>query len=274
VDARTTDLPDLGEIRYRDPAGHRTIWAGLDLGGAAVPRRLGLFDARVWTLRLEPSWAVALARHVALGGRHALSWYDATTGDGAARSRIHEHQLELSASPIRLAGRRIEDRLSLTYGSHAVAAVTVDGVSFKLGGVNDRVLALAYGMSHPAGRRWSIDWQAQLRHVWVLRHRQRQARASLRAVFEPRPRHQVLGEAVAYLVHRDADQVTDGVPRASVVGQFRLGYRWMSRMGLGLDVQARFNTHFMVGQAPVFEYRAEALDTIYGELVVGFRSVF
>jgi len=273
--AAPTRVPELSEIRYQDPVGKREIWAGFDFSGSVLPRRLAPFNFRVWTVQPQVSWAISLAPFVALGGRHGLSWYDATSDESSVRSRVHKHHLELSFQPLRWRHGGLADRLTLFYASHDIAEVVVEGTDFHLGGLNDYIMGLGYGIDHPVARRWSVAWQLQLRHAWVFQNTQRQARASLRVLVEPRARHQLYTEAVGYVVHRDDDQFgIGGLELWSVVGQFKLGYRWMSVHRLGFDVHGRFNTAFMVGEAPVYELRAESIEAVYGELSVGFRGAW
>lgn len=261
---------ELEPIRYRDPEHRRELWTGVDLAGVVIPTRLGLFDRRVWVVRVEPSWALNLFPGVAIGGRHGLTWYDATNAASAVRSRIHAHWLELSIRPLRR--RSIHDRLAIGYQSHRMAEIRTNGRSFKVGGIDDRAITLGYGIDHNIARRWQLGWQLQLRYVWVYLDRQRQARLSARIAFTPRSQHRLWVESVGYGVIRDEDQAGEPVPRLGVLGQFHLGYQWMSRIGLGIAVQGSINTAFLSGEAPIYEIREESLKTPYGELLLGFRA--
>jgi len=274
-DGGGTIVPDVGEIRYRDPRAMRQIWAGLAVSGVVLPQRLGLFDRRVWTARVHPTWAIALAKGVAIGGRHGLTWYDATSAASSVRSRVHEHEVEFSVSPLRWLGRdRAEDRLVVGYGVHSIETVRVGGQDFKFGGLRDSALSLGYAREHKVGYRWALAWRIDGRYVWVYLDTQRQLRASARITVTLRTRSRVWLEGIVYGVHRDEDQAGNPLPRLSAHGQFRLGYGWMSAYGVGAIVIARLNTGFLSGEAPVYEIREEALNTVYGELLVGLQAVF
>ncbi len=269
VDGAPRVVPDLGIVRYADPAERRAAWLGFDLAASVVPRQLGLFDRTVWLVRGTPAWALALTPWLAVGGRHGLAWYDA----GNARSRIHEHQLELSGQP---AFRRasIQDRLAIGVETHNFTLLRVGGVDFKIAGIKDVVATLGYGMDHELARRWTLGWQLQLRHVWVFLDTQRQARLSVRVAFLPRPGHRLALEAIGFLVHRDEDQAGEPLPRTGLYGQIALDYTWMSRHNVGLTVRPRFASSFLSGEAPVYEIREEALDNMYADILVGFRAVW
>jgi hypothetical protein len=264
--------PDLGVIRYRDPHVARAIWAGVDVGGSLLPGRLGLFDRTVWLVRTTPSWALALTEWLAIGGRHGLTWYDAST-DTTIRLRVHEHQLELSGRPMAAnPALKMNDRLALGITTHNVQGLLVGDTDFKPGGIRDFILHLGYGIEHPLGRRWALGWNVQLRHVWVFVNTQRQLRAALRGVVRPKPGHELRLQAVLYAVHRDRDQAGNPLPRAGAYGQFTFGYVWMSRYGVGPFVQGRFTTTFLSGEAPVYEIREEALNNLFADLTVGVRG--
>ena len=259
--------PELGIIRYRDPEQRRTLWVGADVSGAYVPQSWGLFSRRVWALRPAGSWALALTPWLSLGGRHGMAWYDASN----IRVRVHDHQLELSGRPAAASrpGVSFDDRLALGVSTHSIARSDVDGVSIAPGGLRDTILHLGYGLDHLLGTRWRLGWQVQGRYAWVYLDTQRHVRGSARLAFHPRPAHRIALDAVGYYVHRDPDQAGNRLPRHSLYGQFGLGYAWVSQAGVGPWVRARVNTGFMSGEAPVYEIREEALNTTYGEALVG-----
>jgi hypothetical protein len=262
-------LPDLGTIRYHDPSRRREIQLGLEGGGIAVPARTSGIGRTVWTAWVGPSWAIALAPRVALGGRHAARWYDVEN----ARLRAHEHALELSAGLVR--GRpRLRDRVAVGVESHEVKLSIVDGIRFRVGGIRDIVLHFGYGMEHALARRFVLGWRAHLRQVWVYLDTQRQVRLSVRGAFVPRPRHRLALELVGFYVNRDLDQAGEPLPQHSVHGQVALEYQWMSRHGVGPVVGARYATSFRAGEAPIFEVREDSLNTHYGEVFAGVRVVW
>ncbi|MBK8239303.1 MAG: hypothetical protein IPK74_27590 [Deltaproteobacteria bacterium] len=260
---------DLGQVRYLDPACRRSGWLGLDVGGVVLPARLGLFDRTVWTLRMGPAWAIRLAPWLSLGGRHGLSWYDA----GNVRLRVHDHQLEAAAHPLVASGHaRMHDRLAIGVETHTVLLARVDGLDFKLGGVRDVVAYAGYGISHRLSRRWSLAWHLQLRHAWVFVDTQRQLRAGVRASFEPRPRHRLALEALAYGIHRNPRQAGTQMPRTSLHAQIAGEYAWLSRHGVGPTLRLRYATGFLAGEAPIYEVREESLSTSYVDLTIGLRA--
>lgn len=270
-DRHGPEHPDLATIRYDDPRCRRTAWLGLDVGGVAVPARLGLFSRTVWTVHVAPAWSVRIARWVSLGGRHSLGWYDAQN----IRLRVHTQQVEAAFHPLEASGRaRMHDRLAAGVETHALAKATVDGLEFKLGGVRDTVAYIGYGIDHAIARRWTLGWQAQFRHAWVFEDTQRQVRASVRAAFHPRPDHRIAAEAVAFVVHRNRDQAGTPMPRVGGYGQFAIDWSWMSRVGIGPAVRLRATTGFLAGEAPIYEMREEALGAPYGEAIVGLRAVW
>ena len=70
---------------------------------------------------------------LAIGGRHGLTWYDAST-DTRIRLRVHEHQLELSGRP--LASNPLvplRDRLAIGITTHRVASQTTERSRFYPG---------------------------------------------------------------------------------------------------------------------------------------------
>lgn len=249
------------------------LWVGADVAGVAIPRRWGPLGMRAWTVESQFSWAFALLPSLSLGGRHGGRWYGLADAESSTRTRFDSHHLEISGQPLRWAGRRGRDRLSLSFISDSARVAVLGDARFPVAGLYDRILSLGYGLAHAVGQRWEIDWQAAARYVWVGSSEQRQARLALRGVVEPKPRHQISLEGIAYFVHRDRRQFGNALPRFSTIGQFRFGYRWMSRVGLGLEMMARFNTLFFSGQAPVYEVRPESHDSVYGELSVGVRGV-
>jgi hypothetical protein len=272
--ATAPEIPDLGGVRYRDPQVARAIWAGMDVAGSVVPERFGLFDRTVWLARWMPAWSLGLTSWLALGGRHGLTWYDAST-DSTIRLRTHEHQLELSGRPMAAnPSLSMTDRLHVGVTSHSVQSLIVGDTDFRPGGLRDFIVHFGYGIEHPLGRRWALGWQVQLRHAWVFLDTQRQVRASLRAVVRPRPPHELRLQAVLYGVHRDEDQAGNPLPRGGAYGQFNFDYVWLSRHGVGPFASARVATHFFSGEAPVFEIREEALNHVFADLTVGVRAVW
>ncbi len=272
VSAREPVHPDLGPVRHRDPQGKRTLWLGLDAGGVVLPRRLGLYENRVWTAHATSAWALSLVPGLAVGGRHGLSSYDVTGANTAVRLRLHHHQLELSASPLsRWGSVRAQDRIFVGVQTHAVLEMKVGDAELHPGGVRDTLLELGYGMHHPLGRRWSFDWRLSGRYAWVFLKTQRHGLAATRITFSPRPTHALSASAELFVVHRDAGASGDQ-PRVSAHGVFRGQYSWMSSVGVGPFVAGRFATHFASGTTPVFESRAAAVDSVYGDLTVGLRA--
>ncbi|MBC8067915.1 MAG: hypothetical protein IAG13_06230 [Deltaproteobacteria bacterium] len=260
---------DLGILRYQDPRCLRSIHLGFELGGVALPARLGLFDRTVWSVRGGPSWSIRLAKWMSLGGRNGITIYDATT----VRLRVHDHQVEAAFHPIAASGySRIHDRLAIGVETHAVLQTKVDGVKFKLGGVRDVVAYLGYGMEHALGERWALGWQAHYRHAWVFRDTQRQLRGAMRVSFMPKPAHRVSLEATGFFVDRDSEQGGVSLPRRGVYGQLAAEYGWMSRYGVGPMVRVRYATGFFSGEAPIFELRQDSLDASYGDVTIGLRA--
>lgn len=274
VSAREPAHPDLGPVRHRDPSGTLRLWVGLDFGGVVLPRRLGWYENRVWTAHATPAWALSLVPGLAVGGRHGLSLYDVTGADTAVRLRTHEHQLEVSANPVSRWGRgRAQDRLFFGIQTHTVLEMKVDDVELHPGGVRDMIVEFGYGMHHPLGLRgrWALSWRASGRYVWVFNDTQRQGMAALRVSFQPRPSHMLWAGAQAYLVHRDEGAAGDR-SRSSAHGVFEGQYAWMSAAGVGPVVGARFATHFASGTHPVYETRASAVDSVYGDVTLGIRA--
>ena len=269
VSAREPVHHDLGPVRHRDPQGKRQLWFGLELGGVVLPRRLGWYENRIWTAHATSAWALSVVPGLALGGRHALSLYDVTGPDTAVRLRLHAHQLELSGSPLSRWGRgRVQDRVFVGVQTHAVLQMRVGGIDVHPGGVRDTLAELGYGMHHPLGTRWGLGWRLSGRYAWVFEDTQRQGLASLRLTFQPRPAHALSAGAQLYLVHRDE---WANLPRMSANGVFEGEYAWMSAAGVGPFVGARFATRFAAGTTPVFETRATAADSVYGDVTVGLR---
>ncbi len=263
--------PDLGPVRYRDPQGQRALWLGLDAGGVVLPRRLGLYENRVWTAHAASTWAFSLVPGLAIGGRHGLSWYDVTGSNTAVRLRLHEHQLEVSGSPLsRWGSARARDRLFLGVQTHAVLEMKVENIELHPGGVRDTLVEFGYGMHHPVGRRWSFDWRASGRYVWVFEKTQRQGLAAARFTFAPRPAHALWASSELFVVHRDVDS-PGRRERVSAHGVFRGQYSWMSAAGVGPFVGGRLATHFASGSTPVFETRATAVDSVDADVTVGLR---
>ncbi|MCB9715149.1 MAG: hypothetical protein H6712_14880 [Myxococcales bacterium] len=262
--------PELGPIRYRDPELRRTLWLGLDASGAYVPTSLGLFDRTVWTIRPAGAWALALTPWLAVGGRHSVAWYDADN----IRVRVHSHQAEISGRPLAASrpGMRLDDRLALGVTTHAIRETEVDGLSLSPGGLFDTIVHIGYGLDHLLGTRWRLGWKVQGRYAWVYLDTQRQARASMRLAFHPRPPHRLSLDAVGYYVNRDPDQAGNPLPRNSFYGQVGLGYSWISRAGVGPWTQVRATSGFMSGEAPVYEIREEAINAGYGEVLVGMLA--
>lgn len=266
-----TELPDLGTIRYRDPTTRRALWLGVDAGGVYLPASLGVFSRTVWTAHTAGAWALAITPWLAAGGRHALVWYDATN----VRLRMHHHELELSGRPTAVLNTpRMFDRLALGVEFHTLRKSIIDGEDFFIGGIKDVVVRLGYGIEHVLHPRWRLGWNVQGRYASVFRDSQRHLRAGARVTFLPRPQHGLGLEAVAFMVHRDADQFGTPFPRLTGHGQFALQYDWLGRRGVGLMVRARYTTGFLSGEAPVYELREESLTASYAELVLGVRAVW
>jgi hypothetical protein len=236
-----------------------------------VPKALGLYPRRVWTAAVTPSWALALTPWLAAGGRHGLSWYDVED----VRMRFRTNQFEVSGAPATHAMRsHSSDRLAIGFEAHALAHVQAGKVGVAPGGMRDTIATLGYGMEHALGKRWFLGWQLQLRYVWVYRKTQRQARLGLRIAFVPRPPHQLALETVVFGIHRDRNQAGQPLPRASASVGVAGEYAWMSAHKVGVMVRARVTSSFLSGEAPVYEIRAETLNTPYAELVVGPRVVW
>lgn len=274
VSAREPVHPDLGPVRHRDPSGRRTLWLGLDGGGVVLPRRLGWYENRVWTAHVTPTWALSLVPGLTLGGRHGMTLYDVTGASADVRLRLHHHQLELSGAPLMRWGHtRARDRLFVGVQTHRVVEMHVEDVDVHPGGVQDTIAELGYGMEHPLGDRWALAWRASGRYVWVFEDTQRMGTAALRLTFQPRPAHSLWAGAQLYLVHRD-EGAMGGRERFTAHGVFEGQYAWMSEAGVGPFVGARFATHFASGTTPVFETRAAAVDSVYGEVTFGLRVQF
>jgi len=260
--------PELGPIRYRDPEGRRTLWMGADVAGTYLPPSFGLADHAVWTVRPAGAWAFALTPWLAVGGRHEMAWYDADE----RRMRVHGHQVELSSRP--LAASRsthaLDDRLAVGVTTHAVRWTDVGTADVV--GVHDTIVHLGYGLDHLLGTRWRLGWQVQGRHAWVPGGTQRQARASARLAFHPRPAHRLSLDAVGYYVNRDHPSGVHSLARHAVLGQVGLGYSWVGRAGVGPWTNVRATTSFLSGEAPLYELREEALEAAYGEVLVGMLA--
>jgi hypothetical protein len=270
-EASTTELlqPDLGMVRFRDPAQRRMLWFGLGGAGIYLPAQLTRFDRPVWMARAPASWAAALTPWMAIGGRHSLIWYDAST----VRTRIHEQMVELSGAPS-WGKHRFRDRLSLAVEVRDLKRTRIasTGAIFPVGGVRDVVVGLGYGAEHPVARRWRLGWQANGRLVWVFNDTQRQLRAAFRAAVTPRRGHEFSMAIVGHLVHRDPDQYAKGLPELTVHGQLVLDYAWMSRKGIGVFVRPRVASSFLSGEAPLYEVRGETLNSPFGDVTVGLRA--
>jgi hypothetical protein len=252
----------------RDPVGRRELWLGVDVGGVALPASLGLFDRSVWVVRSELHAALALTPWLALSGRAGLVWYDADN----VRTRFHDHALELSGQPLaRGSHPRLQDRLSFGVEFHALRVSEVDGQSFDIGGVNDVVVRGGYGAAHRVAPRWWIEWQGHARYVWLFEDTQRQLRGGLGLQFTPAPGHTLVADAVAFVIHRDASQFGNPLPRWSLVAQAHLGYAYFSRLGLGPYAELRATSAFLSGEAPVYEVREEALNAPYADATLGLR---
>jgi hypothetical protein len=260
--------PDLGAVRYRDPTEHRTLWLGFDVGGVVLPEAVGVFDRDVWTARATPAWALALTPRVAAGGRHAMVFYDAEN----TRLQVHEHQLELSGPLLSECGSRATcDRLAATLEVHALSRTWTDGEAFAIGGVDDTIVGVGYGMSHSLARAWELGWNVQPRFAWVFLDTQRQVRGAVRLLWLAGDGHQLGLEWTAYLVHRDASQFGNPLRRTSVHGQLALEWAAMWTRAFGTVLGAHYATGFMSGQAPMYEVREEAINASYGELRGGIR---
>lgn len=262
-------IPDLGQVRYHDPFERRAIWLSPSVSGVVIPRSFGLFDRTVWMVRPTFAWAVAVLPRFAVGGLHALAWYDASN----IRLRVHEHTLQLSGRPI--APRpRLDNRLFVALTTHSAENSRVDGRDFALGGIKDLILSAGYGMEHDLGKRWQLAWGTAFRYVWVFLDTQRQVRWSVRGAFEPRAGHRLSADAKLYYVHRDEDQFGNPLPRHGAHVQGALQYDWLSRHDVGLWVRARATNSFLSGEAPMYEVREEALNNAYGDLLIGFLAVW
>ena len=264
-------IPDLGAVRYRDPEARRQLWLGAEVGGVSLPSSLGVFSRDVWTARVTGAWALALSPRIAAGGRHALVFYDATN----VRLQVQEHSLDLSARLLpdqNPHGPR--DRLALTAEFHTLDRNWVDGSEFSIGGVGDSVAGLGYGLTHPLTRTLELAWNFQARWVWVFDDTQRQLRASLRPTLMLGAGHRLAVELLAFLVHRDASQFGNPLPRTTLHSQLALQYDYMSRDGVGSFSELRYASGFMSGQAPMYEIREEAINTDYAELHTGVRIVW
>lgn len=266
----TREHADLGIARFRDPACRRAVWLGVDVGGVALPKNLGPLDRTVWTVRAGPAWAIRLAPWLSAGGRHGISVYDA----GDVRLRVHDHQVELAAHPMRDRRAELHDRLSVGIETHAVLAQRIDGRQFRLGGVRDLVAYAGYGIDHTLAPRWRLGWQAHFRHAWLFHDTQRQLRLGLRLAFAPRPAHRLSVTALGFLVDRNPDQAGRPMPRRTVVGQVAAEYAWMSRVGIGPSLQVRYSSGFLTGEAPVYELRSEVLHADYADATIGLRAVW
>lgn len=264
--ATVPPIPDVGTIRYRDPPGGRAVWLGLDAGGVGLPRSATPYQRRVWLVRVEPAWAIGLIDRLAVGGRHGLTWYDAEN----IRLRVHSHQLELSAHAIQRP--RMHDRITLGYEMHELKLSVVEDVRFKIGGVRDDILTLAYGIEHDLGRAFTLAWQIQGRHAWVMLDTQRQLRGSVRAAWRPWPGHRLALSLVGYYVHRNRDQAGAPLPRHGAYAQVVGEYAWMSRRHVGFVIAARYANSFLSGEAPMFEIREESLNAHFGEAWLGVRA--
>ncbi|MCX4242887.1 hypothetical protein [Paraliomyxa miuraensis] len=262
--------PELGPIRYRDPENRRTLWLGIDASATYLPTSFGLADHAVWSVRPAGAWALALTPWLAMGGRHAVAWYDADT----ARLRVHEHQAELSGRP--LAGSRpdvaLDDRLSVGITTHEIRWSEVADGAESANGLHDTIVHFGYGLDHLLGTRWRLGWQAQARYAWVEQDTQRQVRLSMRLAFHPRPAHRLSMDAVGYYVNRDLEPAGQPMPRHGIHGQVGLGYSWVGRAGVGPWTKVRATTHFRSGEAPVYELREESLEAGYGEVLVGMLA--
>ena len=265
----TAVVPDLGTVRYRDPRRARELWFGLDAGGVVVPAPATGLGRRAWTAFVAPTWAIAVAPRLAVGGRHAMSWYDVRN----VRLRVHEHELQISGSLMKYRPR-LRDRPAVGAEVRDVKLAVIQGVDFKLGGIRDLVLWLGYGLEHDLTNRVELGWRVDLRQVWVLVDTQRQVRAAARLAFHPRPNHRLAVQVVGFYVNRDEDQAGSPIRRNTVHGQLLGTYTWMSRRRIGLAVGARYTTGFRSGEAPVYELRSESIRAHYGEVSAGLRVVW
>ncbi|MCA9653398.1 MAG: hypothetical protein H6712_05750 [Myxococcales bacterium] len=261
-------LPDLGTIRYHDPLTRGRSWLGVDVHGVGLPASNDL-GRPVWMAAVTPAWAHALSSRLTLGGRHEMSWYDASN----IRLRIHSHELQLSGRLMR-DRPRLRDRPAVGMEVHDVSKSVVDGVEFRLGGIRDFVLQLGYGLEHDLGRWIQLGWRVDARAAWVFTSTQRQLRASLRAALLPRPNHRLSLELVGFYVNRDAEQAGQPTAIHSVHGQVVAEYVWMGPGRVGLVAGARYATSFRSGEAPLFELREESLQRSYAEMLAGLRVVW
>jgi hypothetical protein len=261
--------PDLGTIRYHDPVRRRELWLGLDTAGIAIPERVSPLDRRLWLVSLSPAWALSLQPRITIGGRHSVTVYDAEN----IRLWTHGHMLEASARVMKQRPR-LSDRASFGIDMHRVERSVVEGIDFKLGGIQDTIMHFGWGLEHRLAPWLELGWRAHFRHAWVFVDTQRQLRGSVRAAFFPAPRHRVSLELVGFFVNRNPDQAGNPLPKNSVHGQILGEYAWMSRANVGVVAGARYSTSFFSGESPIFEIREESLNADYGEVNVGVRFVW
>jgi hypothetical protein len=264
-----TVIPDLGTIRYHDPSRRREVWLGFDGGGVALPASVTGIGRRIWSAYAAPTWAVALTRRFAIGGRHKVSWYDARN----IRLRVHGHELFVSGRMMKHRPR-MRDRPEVGFEVHDVKLSVVDGVDFRLGGIRDAVLHFGYGLEHDLTDRLQLGWRAGVRQVWVFKNTQRQARVAARLAYLPWDRHRFSLEGVGFYVNRDHDQAGEPAPRNSVHAQTVAEYSWLSRAGVGVMAGARYATSFLSGETPIYEIRPESVRRSYGEVFAGLRVVW
>lgn len=268
--ATSVEHPDLGVMRFRDPACRRALWLGAETAGVAVPASVGLADQTLWVLRGAGTWSMRLAPWASVGGRHGGTMFSM----GTARLGVREHRLETAFHPWSTRRAGLHDRLVVGIESHTLGRAYFDGVEFRPGGVRDFVAALGYGADHSVAKRWSLGWQVQGRHAWLYRSTQRQLHVGLRVAVTPRPAHRLEATPSLFVIHRDADQGGRRLPRLTSNLQVAASYSWMSRVGVGVFVGGRYTSAFLTGEAPMYELRSESLQQHYVEGQVGLRAVW
>lgn len=205
-----------------------------------------------------------------------MAWYGTQGRTQDVSLRLQEHQFELSGQPMlrtALAGK-MRDRLAVGFETHRIAKVTVGGDEFRIGGFQDVIAQVSYGIDHRLATQWWLAWRAAGRYGWVFVDSQRHLRLNARILFSPKPRHAVSLEGTFFYVHRNPDQAGNDLPRNSVQGQVALDYAWLSRVGVGVGVRTRYASSYLTGEAPVYELREESLNTSYADLTVGLRAVW
>lgn len=268
--ASSVEHPDLGVMRFRDPACRRALWLGAESAGVAIPASLGLAEHTLWVVRGAGTWSLRLARWASAGGRHGGTIFSS----GNARLGVREHRFETAFHPWATRNARLHDRLSVGIETHNLSRAHLDGIEFRPGGVRDFVASLGYGADHSVARRWNVGWQVQGRHAWLYRATQRQLHLGVRVAVTPAPAHRLEATPSLYVIHRDADQGGRRLPRLGTNLQVAASYSWMSRAGVGVFVGGRYASAFLTGEAPMYELRSESLEQHYVEGQLGLRAVW